>query len=81
MALRTGKAFLEALKDDRQIFIDGERVADVTKDRRLAAAAHSLAELYDLQHDPRLTDSMSFTSPSSGERVGLSYIEPRVSTT
>jgi hypothetical protein len=38
MAVRTGKQFLEALRDDRQIFIDGERVADVTKDRRLAAA-------------------------------------------
>ena len=77
MALRTGKAFLEALKDGRQIFIDGERVADVTKDRRLAAAAHSVAELYDLQHDAQLTDKMSFVSPSSGQRVGLSFIEPR----
>src|SRR5438477_10800484 len=77
MALRTGKEFLEALKDGRQIFIDGERVADVTRDRRLAAAAHSVAELYDLQNDPMLIDKMSFLSPSGGERVGLSYIEPR----
>src|SRR5438477_1812789 len=77
MALRTGKEFLEALKDGRQIFIDGERIADVTKDRRLAAAAHSVAELYDMQHDPALTDAMSFVSPSSGQRVGLSFIEPR----
>ncbi|HEX3537838.1 MAG TPA: 4-hydroxyphenylacetate 3-monooxygenase, oxygenase component [Stellaceae bacterium] len=77
MALRTGKQFLEALKDGRQIFIDGERVADVTKDRRLAAAAHSVAELYDMQHDAKLTDQMSFVSPSSGERIGLSFIEPR----
>src|SRR5579884_4164864 len=77
MALRTGKQFLEGLRDDRQIFIDGECVADVTTDRRLAGAAHSVAELYDLQHDPKLIDTMSFTSPSSGERVGLSYVEPR----
>src|SRR5437763_8029234 len=77
MTLRTGKAFLEALKDGRQIFIDGERIAGVTKDRRLAAAAHSVAELYDMQHDATLTDKMSFASPSSGQRVGLSFIEPR----
>lgn len=77
MALRTGKAFLEALKDGRQIFIDGERVGDVTTDPRLAPAAHSLAELYDMQHDRQLIDRMSFLSSSSGDRVGLSYIAPR----
>jgi 4-hydroxyphenylacetate 3-monooxygenase len=77
MAVRTGKEFLEALRDDRQIFIDGERVADVTKDQRLAAAARSVAELYDMQHASDLAERMTFRSPSSGERVGLSYIEPR----
>jgi 4-hydroxyphenylacetate 3-monooxygenase len=77
MALRTGQQFLEALRDDRQIFMDGERIADVTSDRRTGAAAHTLAELYDMQHNPALVDKMSFTSPSSGERIGLSFIEPR----
>jgi 4-hydroxyphenylacetate 3-monooxygenase len=77
MPLRTGRQFLDSLRDERQIFIDGERVADVTRDRRFAAAAQSVAELYDMQHDPALTDRMSFSSPSSGEPVGLSFIEPR----
>ncbi|HEX5455527.1 MAG TPA: 4-hydroxyphenylacetate 3-hydroxylase N-terminal domain-containing protein [Stellaceae bacterium] len=77
MPLRTGSQFLESLRDDRQIFIDGERVGDVTRDRRFAAAAQSVAELYDMQHDPALTERMSFPSPTSGEPVGLSFIEPR----
>src|SRR5436190_22391502 len=77
MPLRTGKAFLEAIRDDRQIFIDGERVADVTRDRRLAGAARTIAELYDMQHDPALAGRMTFVSPSSGDQVGLSFIEPR----
>ena len=55
MGIRTGKAFLESLRDDRQIWIDGERVADVTTDRRFAGAAQSMAELYDMQHDPALS--------------------------
>ena len=41
MPIRTGNEFLDGLRDDRQIFIDGERVADVRRDRRLGAAAHS----------------------------------------
>ena len=77
MPIRTGKEFLAALKDERQIFIDGERVLDVTRDRRFAGAARSLAELFDMQHEPALHDRMTFTSPSSGEPVGLSFVEPR----
>jgi hypothetical protein len=30
-----------------------------------------------MQHDPALIERMTFLSPTSGERVGLSFIEPR----
>src|SRR5262252_7818282 len=76
MGIRTGKQLLQSLRDDRQLFIDGGRVKDVTADPRLAAAAQSLAALYDMQHDPALIERMTFPSPTSGERVGLSFIEP-----
>src|SRR5260370_36853922 len=77
MPIRTGKEFHEGLHDDRQIFMAGERIGDVTRDKRLAGAARSLAELFDMQHDPALHDRMIFASPSSGQPVGLSFIEPR----
>src|SRR5438132_7335289 len=77
MPIRTGRQFLAALKDDRQIFMDGERIRDITGDPRTAGAARTLAELYDMQHDPALAGRMSFPSPSSGDPVGLSFIEPR----
>src|SRR5262249_13554013 len=77
MGIRTGGELLASLRDGRQLFIDGERVGDVTTDPRFAAAARSLAELYDMQHDAALTDRMTFPSPTSGGRVGLSFIEPR----
>src|SRR5690348_14465497 len=77
MGIRTGKSFLESMRDDRQIWIDGERVADVTRDPRFAGAAQTMAELYDMQHEPALLDKMTYVSPSSGERVGLSFIEPQ----
>ncbi len=76
MPIRTGKEFLEALKDDRQIFMDGERLRDIADDPRTAGAARTLAELYDMQHDAALAGQMTFLSPSSGEPVGLSFIEP-----
>jgi 4-hydroxyphenylacetate 3-monooxygenase len=63
MPIRTGRAFLDSLRDDRQIWIDGELVTDVPTDRRLAAAAHSMAELYDMQHDPALMERMTYRHP------------------
>src|SRR5437879_9018252 len=77
MGLRTGAELLQSLRDGRRLFIDGERVGDVTADPRFAAAAHSLAELYDMQHDPALIERMTFLSPANGERVGQSFIEAR----
>ncbi len=77
MGIRTGAQILEGLRDGRQIHIDGERVADVTRDRRFAGGARTLAQLYDLQHRAELADEMTYRSPTTGERVGLSFIEPR----
>ena len=77
MPIRTGKEFLESLHDDRRIFMDGDRVRDVARDPRCAGAAQTLAELFDMQHDPAPAGQMIFASPSSGQPVGLSFIEPR----
>jgi len=77
MPIRTAEQYLDSLKDDRQIFIDGELVKDVTTDRRFAGAADTMAELLQLQHDPDFHDTLTYDSPSSGDRVGTSHIEPK----
>ena len=77
MGIRTGKEYLESLRDGRDIRIDGERVADVTADRRFQGAARTVARLLDMQHDPALQATMTYASPTTGDRVGLSFIEPR----
>jgi 4-hydroxyphenylacetate 3-monooxygenase len=77
MPVRTGKEYLDGLRDAREIWYAGERVADVTTHPALMHAAHSIAQLYDLQHDPGLTAMMTYPSPTSGEPVGLSYLMPR----
>ena len=76
MVVRTGAQFLEGLRDGREIWLEGERVEDVTAHPKLERMAQTLASVYDLQHDPELHDQMTFKSPSSGEPVALSYIIP-----
>ncbi|MGZ6212893.1 MAG: 4-hydroxyphenylacetate 3-hydroxylase N-terminal domain-containing protein, partial [Candidatus Binataceae bacterium] len=46
MGIRSGRQFLDSLRDDRQIWLDGARVGDVVAHPRLGPAARTLAELY-----------------------------------
>ena len=77
MGIRTGAELIAGLDDGREPYIDGERVGDLAGDPRFAGGLGTLAELYDMQHAGGLVDEMTYVSPSSGERVGLSFIQPR----
>jgi 4-hydroxyphenylacetate 3-monooxygenase len=77
MAVRTGEQFLKGLRDGREIWLEGRRVEDVTRHPHLHRAARTIAGVYDLQHDPALSDQMTWTSPASGEPVALSYLMPQ----
>lgn len=46
----TGREYLESLRDDREIYIYGERVEDVTTHPAFRNSARSIARLYDALH-------------------------------
>jgi 4-hydroxyphenylacetate 3-monooxygenase len=48
----------------------------VTTHPALSNGVRTLAGLYDMQHDPALRDEMTYVSPTTGQRVGLSFITP-----
>src|SRR5260370_42573752 len=75
MGIRTGRQFLDSLRDDRQIWLAGERVSDVLSHPRLGPAARTLAELYDLQHRADLSEQLTYPSPATGDRIGLTFID------
>lgn len=78
MPARTGKDYLQGLRDQqREVWLRGERVADVTTHRGLAGGAGAIASLYDQQSDPAQRDAMTYVSPKTGDRLGLSFIVPR----
>ncbi|SVD69028.1 uncharacterized protein METZ01_LOCUS421882, partial [marine metagenome] len=49
----TGDEYLESLRDDREVWIYGERVKDVTTHPAFRNSARSVARLYDALHDPK----------------------------
>ena len=48
----TGAEYLETLRDGREVWIDGERIADVTTHPAFRNAARSIARVYDAMHAP-----------------------------
>jgi 4-hydroxyphenylacetate 3-monooxygenase len=78
MGARTGQQYLDRLALARPtVELNGERISGpVTEHPALAGVLRSYAELYDLQHDPELRDVLTYESPASGERVGMSFLVP-----
>ncbi len=75
--MRTGVEYLRSLKDGRRVFVDGERVPDVTAHPAFKEAARSVANLFDIAADPALRERMTFPSPRTGEPVWRAYQIPR----
>src|SRR5450432_395150 len=78
MGARTGKQYLDNLqKHPREVWLRGERIDDVSTHLAFEAARSQIARLYDLQHDPALRDILTYTSPTSGDRVASSFMIPQ----
>lgn len=78
MGVRTGQEYLDGIASAAiTVEIHGElttgKVAEIPAFRNLL---QTYAGLYDLQHDPALRDVMTYDSPSSVGRVGMSFLEP-----
>ncbi len=77
----TGAEYLESLRDDREIYLYGQRVKDVTAHPAFHNPARMVARLYDALHDPATKDTLTcptdtgsggythrfFTTPHSAE--------------
>lgn len=75
MGIRTGAAYLDGLRDDREVWMMGERVADVTTHPRLCRGAKTLARFLDNQFIPELQETVTYEE--DGERFGMSFLMPK----
>ncbi len=75
-SLRTGAEYLRSLNDGRAVFVEGERVKDVSQHKAFREAARSVARLYDIAAAPENRELMTFTSPKTGGPVHRSFQMP-----
>jgi 4-hydroxyphenylacetate 3-monooxygenase len=73
--LKTGREFLEGLKDGRLVYVGGERVDDITAHPGFRGAAMSLAALYDWKADPAQRGVLSFVE--DGGDHSMWFLRPR----
>jgi len=71
--IRTGAEYIESIRDDREVWIDGERVKDVPSHPAFKPLVDIRARIYDMAHDARTQDAMSYVDEETGERnpIGL----------
>lgn len=75
MPLRRGADYIKGLRDGREVWYAGKRIADVTAHSGFSGTIKTLADLYDCQHAPATRDIM--TCEHDGERISCSYLPPK----
>ncbi len=75
----SGKEYINRIdKMHSNVWIDGKQVkGKISKHSAFKGAMKSQAKLYDLQFEPTLKDIMTYSSPTTGERIGTSFLEPK----
>lgn len=74
--IRTGEEYRESIRDGRMVWIDGERVKDVTRHPSFKPIVDVRARIYDLAHEDATREVMSYVEPESNERNCMAYRLP-----
>jgi 4-hydroxyphenylacetate 3-monooxygenase len=75
LGMRGAADYIASLRDGRAVFLDGERVDDVTAHPAFAEAIRRVAERYEAAREaPDVTECVD---PDSGARIGAMWLIPR----
>ena len=77
--LKTGQEHLESLRDGRVVYIDKERIEDVTTHPAFRNASRTVAAIYDMKADLANRDALTYEE--DGNRHSICYLGPRRATT
>ncbi len=69
--IRTGKDYRDSLRDGRDVWINGERVRDVTTHPMFKPLVDIRARIYDMAHEPKTAGLMSYEEEGERHAIGL----------
>jgi 4-hydroxyphenylacetate 3-monooxygenase len=74
--IRTGSQYLDSIRDGREVYINGERVKDVTQHAMMKPLVDIRARIYDMQHADRSRELLAYAQ--HGEWHAIANKLPRV---
>ena len=74
--IRTGNQYLDSIRDGREVYINGERVKDVTRHSMMKPLIDIRARIYDMQHEARSREFLTYQE--DGEWNAIANKLPRV---
>jgi len=79
MGACNGTQFAERVdKTKRELWYGEEKITfNASKHPAFRGIVQALSHLYDMQTDPALSDEMTYKSPTTGQPVGTSFLQPR----
>ena len=79
MPAKTGKEYIDRVDAQKaNVWINGEQVVGkISEHPAFKGVMKTQAELYDMQHDPEKRDYMTYVSPTTGNRIGTSFMQPK----
>jgi len=74
--IRTGDEYRESIRDGREVWIDGEKVDDVTTHQAFRPIVDLRARIYDFGHDEATKDVMTYVDDETGEACAIGSKPP-----
>ncbi len=68
--IRTGEDYKNSIRDGREVYVNGEKVADVTTHPQFKPLVDIRARIYDMAHDPATRDVMTVTQDGEVNAMG-----------
>ena len=68
--IRTGPEYKDSIRGNRDVYINGEKVADVTAHPMFKPLVDIRARIYDMQHEAATRDIMTFTDKGETHSIG-----------
>ncbi len=69
--IRTGKQYIDSIRDGREVYINGERVKDVPSHPMLKPLVDIRARIYDMAHEKKTQEIMSYEEKGERFAIGL----------
>jgi 4-hydroxyphenylacetate 3-monooxygenase len=69
--LRTGKEYRDGIRDGREVWMDGERVKDITTHKAFKPIVDVRARMYDMAHESQHSETMSYLDGNNRNSILL----------